>query len=736
MKIWILKIVAALLLGIVSPVVAATDHGSITEIRAEIMRSGSASVIVEMELPQSPSERTQDLSPTLESAPTATERTAEVARMQSNISEAAQSLSVALAAATIAMEQTYENLPVFVTTVDANKLERLMVLPQVKSISLNRLNRPEQRTTETKERLLSAPEIHNAPPDAAAARAEEIELGRQQDMHTNRYINAEAAWGMGFTGSGQVVAVLDTGIEASHPVFAGKIVAEACFSTVLSPLETSLCPNNASSQIGTGAARNCGVAGSCAHGSHVSSTAIGGLGNFDPGAHIKGVAPDARLIPIQVFTLFRDIAVCDGESECLRSYTSSQLGALNYIISLTFQFNVAAVNMSLGGSAQSGACDSDPRKTPIDTLRNLGTLTTISAGNEGLLGKVSSPGCISTAITVSSVNHTVPHSAVNHAPNVDVLAPGVGVFGAAANNSFSQKSGTSMAAPHVAGAIALLRSASPRATATQIETALKTSGIPTDYIGWTWKTPRVDVTAAVTALTAPRGTPIASVLPSNNSRAMSLLRLYNPTRVAGQVTVEVYNNKTGIKLGTWMKNIPAYASLQIYLSEIEKNATPRITPAAGDSYSLYVDAPFEGFVQHVMYNPQGPFLTNVSSCESGLSASGDRYLGNIHTSNIKGYPSYILLHNKGAAAVKPSFKVYHSLSGELLGGFVTRDAVLPYTSALIYASDLVEFFGKQPTIEQGHINVVLDVGFNGFAQHIMDNQLSGMYVNMTSKCDM
>ena len=82
-------------------------------------------------------------------------------------------------------------------------------------------------------------------------------------------INADDAWALGFEGTGQVVAILDTGVEGTHPFLAGKVVEEACYSG------GSDCPNGLTTQTGPGAGVNCTYTASCDHGTHVAGIAAG-----------------------------------------------------------------------------------------------------------------------------------------------------------------------------------------------------------------------------------------------------------------------------------------------------------------------------------------------------------------------------------------------------------------------------------------------------------------------------
>jgi hypothetical protein len=185
---------------------------------------------------------------------------------------------------------------------------------------------------------------------------------------------------------------------------------------------------------------------------------------------------------------------------------------------------VASVNMSFGGGLFSGTCDSAPQKPAIDNLRAAGVLSAIASGNDDSTTQISTPACISTAVAVgATVKDDNLASFSNMSPTVDLLAPGANILSsipivAMSNNTttYAYFHGTSMAAPHVAGAIAAIRTACPSATADAIENALKSTGTPVvdERQGGTQTWPRIRVDLAVQSLC--QGTaPAVTQNPSN-----------------------------------------------------------------------------------------------------------------------------------------------------------------------------------------------------------------------------
>ncbi|SEM87795.1 S8 family peptidase [Nonomuraea pusilla] len=310
-----------------------------------------------------------------------------------------------------------------------------------------------------------------------------------------KLIGADQAHAKGFTGAGQAVAVLDTGIDRDHPYFGNRIVAEACFSNAEQGVR-SLCPNGQPQQTGAGAADAATAAcladgvNLCEHGTHVAGIAAGG----------GGVAPGAGIVAVQVFSRVDDEDVC-GEPSCLLAFESSLRQAMDWVATLTQP--VAAVNLSLGGELSETACDTGEDgavfKQKIDALLAKGVATVVAAGNEYFEG-ASYPACVSTAVAVgASDDADAMADFSNRGALVDLFAPGVDVESSVPDNQMAVHSGTSMAAPHVAGALALMKAASPDTPMAELVEKLKASGRPYVYQanGAQVTTPRLDLAAAL-----------------------------------------------------------------------------------------------------------------------------------------------------------------------------------------------------------------------------------------------
>lgn len=300
----------------------------------------------------------------------------------------------------------------------------------------------------------------------------------------------------GHSGQGQVIAILDTGVDKNHPFLANKIVSEACYSTNNTTQGVkSLCPGGVTQSTAAGSGAGCSTSLSgCSHGTHVAGIAAG------KGTDFSGVARDASLISIQVYSRF-PASSCGGTSECVMAYTSDIIKGLERVQALRGTYSIAAANLSLGGGAYTSPCDSNPTKPAIDALLAAGIATVIASGNSYYSNAIASPGCVSSAITVGSTNKSDQVSAFsNSAHFLDLLAPGERIRSSVIGGGYAYYSGTSMAAPHVAGAWAALKSANPNASVAEILTALQSSGLPILDSDNGLIKPRIQLDDAVTGL--------------------------------------------------------------------------------------------------------------------------------------------------------------------------------------------------------------------------------------------
>jgi subtilisin family serine protease len=294
---------------------------------------------------------------------------------------------------------------------------------------------------------------------------------RASDADSSPQIGAPEAWEAGFTGAGVTVAVLDTGIDATHPDLDEVVVGERDFS-------------------GKG-----DVVDGDGHGTHVASI-LAGSGEASDGAN-KGVAPDADLLVGKVLDDNGD-GTLSGVIEGMEWAAAEGADVVNLSLGSLF-FDVPS-----------------PDAVAVDELtEQYGTLFVVSAGNYGELGQgsVGSPGIAAKALTVGAVDdadEVTVYSSRGGADagllKPDVVAPGDGIVAARAAGTTAGDvvddlhvalSGTSMAAPHVAGAAAVLKQARPDLSATALRSALMGSAEPTGADVWTEGAGRITVPGAI-----------------------------------------------------------------------------------------------------------------------------------------------------------------------------------------------------------------------------------------------
>ncbi|MFI5713766.1 S8 family serine peptidase [Kribbella sp. NPDC051620] len=291
-------------------------------------------------------------------------------------------------------------------------------------------------------------------------------------------IGAPAAWKAGFTGKGVKVAVLDSGYDATHPDFKDRVIATKGFTA---DEDGHVDENDVVDRVG--------------HGTHTAST-VAGTGAASQGKY-KGVAPDAGLMIGKV---------CD-DRNC---ESSAMIAGMQWAATS----GAKVVNMSIGGGPSDGT---DILSETINELTaSTGTLFVVSAGNFGAEQTVSTPAAADAALAVASVTKSDTHSEFSsQGPRVgdlsvkpDISAPGSRIVAARAantplapfaiNDSYAELSGTSMAAPHVAGAAALLAQQHPDWKAPELKSALMGSSVGLDAQGiYTQGAGRVDVAQAI-----------------------------------------------------------------------------------------------------------------------------------------------------------------------------------------------------------------------------------------------
>jgi subtilisin family serine protease len=344
-----------------------------------------------------------------------------------------------------------------------------------------------------------------------------VAIEKDLDQHlaeTTQTISAAASDLAGYSGAGWTIAVIDSGVSATHPFIQGKVIDEACFSMGDTDRE-SFCPSGTSPQYGAGAGANCNFAiDGCAHGTHVAGIAAGKNGCFAGSSYcgFDGVARDATLMAVQVFHRNRSTNTIKANMADVRS-------ALEYVYAARDRLKIASVNLSLGGGLYDGECDAtDPATTQaMENLRAANIAVVISTGNNNVSNAIGLPACLSPAIAVSGsagdgVWTAEPGFGSNNSTRTDLFAPaahanGVGVLSAYLSSQgeyrYDYANGTSMAAPHVAGAFAVLRQRDAVAPVAQLLAALAGTGTliaDTRPNGGGVQRPRINLAAALAAV--------------------------------------------------------------------------------------------------------------------------------------------------------------------------------------------------------------------------------------------
>lgn len=292
-------------------------------------------------------------------------------------------------------------------------------------------------------------------------------------------VGATAYHNAGRTGSGQRIVVIDSGVDANHPMLQGRVLAGACFSYNEGNIHKHTCDGQSSTTAyavitttTTDTGQNCtretinGVThyDYCYHGTQVAAMAVGKSVNYN-GTTISGIAPDAMVIPIK--TASKKVSPSNSGSNVV-TFRQALMEALYYVVFLKQQdpYNqnkIAAVNFSGGAISDLGACDAlgfaDPSTNKsmsgaISLLDGYNVATIAATGNSNYSNQIDQVSCHNKVIAISATNHNGTAIATSYANNssyTTVLAPGSDLTVPNWNNTYSVASGTSLATPIVAG---------------------------------------------------------------------------------------------------------------------------------------------------------------------------------------------------------------------------------------------------------------------------------------------
>ena len=362
------------------------------------------------------------------------------------------------------------------------------------------------------------------------------------------------------TSSPVTVAVIDGGVPTGHPDFAGKLLPGYDFYS-----------DAATSGDGDGRDPNPEdtAPGTDYHGSHVTGTVAATTNN---NLGVAGVSWGAQVVPIRALS---------GGSGTLADVADALRWAAGLSVNgVPPNSNPAKViNMSLGGQV---ACTSAPAlQQAINEASAAGAIIVVAAGNSNADASTFSPAGCSGVVTVGATNASGSRASYsNFGSRIDLMAPGgeavQPVFSTLASGAYGGKAGTSMAAPHVAGVLVLMKSKNPNLTAAEAVNILKETARP---LGAACYRPSgsecgaglVDARAALDRLSAP---PPRSLALSASPNALIL-----NTGTQASVTITLYR-----------RNFTEPVSLSVSGQPSGTSPSFSPNPAAGSSTTLTIPA--------------------------------------------------------------------------------------------------------------------------------------------------
>lgn len=307
-------------------------------------------------------------------------------------------------------------------------------------------------------------------------------------------VNMPQAWNIGLKGSGQYVAILDSGVERTNPFLQTstgqpKVVIEGCFGTNDATWSSFCGPNQdwQGDSSGPGVAAPCPTSTystQCSHGTHVAGIAAGRPNGGPTG--VSGMAPDAQILAMQVFSAPRVGGLIGAlEADVARALAIAfEIGYTNLTVNMSF-----GDGLYTDGNSCHAAYDTYTFEDSISKLKSVNVPVVAATGNSSKRDRIAWPACLPNVIKVGIVDDVSGeiYPTGNLADPIlfngmFLLAPGIDITSSVAYVSpifpypYGNNFGTSQAAPHVAGIMAVIKAQMPGATVDQMASWLYGNG--------------------------------------------------------------------------------------------------------------------------------------------------------------------------------------------------------------------------------------------------------------------
>src|SRR5574342_185018 len=422
-------------------------------------------------------------------------------------------------------------------------------------------------------------------------------------------VNSISINGTSLTGQGIAACVIDTGIQASHPAFGSRVIAQKCYCS------SGCCPNGlAEDTVATDTHPS-------SHGTHVSGI-IGANGTY------VGVAPGANIVAVKVCA-----------SSCA---LSDIIAGIDFCVTHKDDYNIKVISGSIGDGGNYVNQSACPTffDSGIDAAYSAGIASVFASGNNGYPSGVSYPACSPNAIAVGATDKSdVLASFSNRGVLLDVLAPGVGIMSTKSPSTYGTLTGTSQATPHVSGAIVLLQQyaalAGQEFTPDDIKEALVSTGkIVSGY-------PRINILAALEYLgysSASSPLNISIIQPAENATVdfENVSLIANVSGNESAVTVTWFSNVSGL-LGTGENIIvnltPGAHTITASVSEGNETASASVSVTVNSPPAL-PDEPLNISIASPANN--ATVYSNGTVLSAAVSGNNSDNFTVVWTSNISG----------------------------------------------------------------------------------------------------